>query len=67
MMLFCLKKLNELAMQTVGFKAAASPHDHDIAFLQAYSEEAAFTGEQNILDSFYENFGIFYGNWHVHF
>ena len=52
MMLFCLKKLNELAMQTVGLKAAASPHDHDIAFLQAYSKEAAFTGEQNILDSF---------------
>ena len=34
------------------FKAAASPHDHDIAFLQAYSKEAAITGEQNILDSF---------------
>ena len=38
-------------MQTVGFMAASSPHDHDIAFLQAYGEEAAFTGEQNILDS----------------
>ena len=35
-------------MQTVCTKAAASPHDHDIAFLQAYSEEAAFTVAQNI-------------------